>query len=38
MVPKKINFLDERVYLIKIAYQNDELKVSINPMNSYEAN
>ncbi len=34
---KKTNFLDERVFFVKVAYQNDELKVAINPINAYEA-
>jgi len=29
--------LDERVFFVKVAYQNDELKVSVNPINAYDA-
>lgn len=36
LIPKKINFLDEGNYFIKVSYQYDELKISVNPMNAYD--
>lgn len=36
LIPKKINFLDEGTYFIKIGYQQEELNISISPLNSYE--
>ena len=34
--PKKINFLDENVYIVKVGYSNDELKISMNPIKAYD--
>jgi hypothetical protein len=28
--------LDETVYLVKVSYNDDEIKISINPVNAYE--
>lgn len=36
MLPKRVNFLDDGVYFIKVAYQYDELKISVSPINSYD--
>jgi hypothetical protein len=36
LIPKKINFMDEGVYFVKVVYHNDQLKIVVSPLNNID--